>query len=83
VESIRRKVFTLPRTTQTNNQTNTRTNTDMSYVDPAAVVQARGRIVRAIEESRPSALRPQVILINCSIELGHRVQLQVQPVKYF
>ena len=83
MESIRRKVFTLPRTTQTNNQTNTRTNTDTSYVDAATVVQALGRTVRAIEESRPTGQGPQVILINCSIELGHRVLLQVEPVKYF
>jgi len=53
----------------------------MGYVDAATIVQARGRIVRTIEESRPTGLRSQVIVINCSIELSHRVQLLLQPVK--
>lgn len=53
----------------------------MGYVDAAIVVQARGRIVRAIEESRPTCLRSQLIVINCSIELGHRVQLRLKLVK--
>lgn len=75
--SIRRKVSTLHRTTQGN------THTDTAYVDAATVVRAHGRFVRAIEGSRPTGLRLQVIVINCSIELGHRVQLQLQPVKYF